>query len=68
MRFHVLTDDYSPVTKNVTQAYAENCARHALKRMPAGSDVLICYTKGEFATDKPLYLHARYTRLAHFVT
>ena len=67
MKFHVLTDDYEVVVKNVSQTAAENAAKHTLKRMPTGADVLICYTQGEFATDKPLYVHARYTRLQHYV-
>jgi len=67
MKFHVLTDEYTKVVYNVTQTAAENAARHALKRMPDGASVLIAYTQGEFASNKPLYVHARYTRLQHYV-
>lgn len=67
MKFHVLSDEYARLSVNQTQTAAENAAKHLLKRMPEGASVLIAYTKGEFATDKPLYVHERRTKLQNYV-
>ena len=67
MKFHVVTDAYAEVAKNLTLTAAVNAVKWEMDRIALGASLLIVYTKGEFDVEKPLYLHSKTTKLNNYV-